>query len=244
MRRLIVLGAAVSALVVLPLTTASATHSGGDPAGVAIYEGAGSVCAITGDACSYYIDAIWAARRAADTGDLGWLSQIGNATPPPAGQGVYGPGLGPPASEGGWSFTAGPATAPGANGTFCVDSYGGDGCAITGSGTFAPATGSGLGVYCGASRGGGATLYTSSNLLGTKPTYQVSSTISWVHSGATILPITGTATSASFTGTATVIAFSSARGAGGATGNCNGLTATAPPAPTTSFQVEGMSVTF
>ena len=225
MRRRIVavLSVAVMAFGLLGIQPASATHdctaADCNPVTVAILEGIGFVCNAadipnqTGEKCTTTRrDALW-------SGGL-----TGHA------QGLTWPGVGPP-RDGPFSFNAGPAATPPTSA--CVSSVGGPGCSFRSYGqlTLGP---TGLGAYCGASKGVGQSTFTSGDgSLVTKASF------GWEQSAATILPLQGEVSDTNPEGGegATVTGFTSSRGTANG-GNC-GVTQI-----TTAFNVEGMIVTF
>jgi len=225
--------AATIATLTLVLGLASAVPAQADcstpncPVGVSILEGIGFVCSAAtpkampfpGDhtRCVYQDDALWGGRGG-----------------PPLGQGLYWPGVGPPA-DGPFSFVAGPTSSPPTS--ICVSSQGGAGCVFDSWGMLYEGA-SGFGAYCGSSEGRGKSIFTGAD--GTV----LRSDFGWSQSGATILPLVGKVTSSSGPGGpsnaakgASVIGFTSSRGTGGG-GNC-GVTQV-----TTAFNVEGMVMTY
>lgn len=188
-----------------------------NPVTVAVLEGIGYVCnearGFVNPRCSYHTDILTP------------------ALPPTINQGLYWPGVGPGAN-GPFSFTAGrDLNVPT---SLCVSTVGGEGCRFDSRGQLTPGVPSGLGAYCGSSKGAGTSTFTAAdNTLVTVATF------GWEQSAATILPLQGTVTSSTPGGGvgATVTGFTSSRGVSGG-GNCGVTQAT------TQFQVEGMIVTF
>jgi hypothetical protein len=234
MRRRIVGLVATAAISVsmLGIQPASATHNCTEadcnPVTVAILEGIGYVCNAAninaevkthltangiapGTACSYHTDALY------------------NGTTSGLPQGLTWPGRGAPA-HGPFSFKAGPGATPPTS--LCVSTISGSGCTFNSGGKLTEGVPSGLGAYCGSSKGTGYSLFTATGL-------KTGATFGWQQSAATILPVQGTVDLSQPPGGvgATVVGFTSSRGLANG-GNCMITTIT------TAFNVEGMIVTF
>lgn len=192
---------------------------------VTVLEGVGKVCnAVPNGECGY------------DLSDPLWSKVTNN---PPA-QGLYWPGVGPAATYSPVEFAAGSSTSP--PGSLCVSTVGGPGCSVRSWATPEQARAKthgvfkskgGLGAYCGSSYGRLTSTFSAARNPVTGAQYpQVTFDYEWQQSAATILPIVGTGNDGS-----TLIGFTSSRGLAD-TGDCGISKAT------TSFQVEGFTVSF
>lgn len=250
MRRIIATTAAlVMSLGILGIVPAQATHcapgaiqSCPDPVTVIAIEGIGNVCskavltvaeaALYGSKCTYNYN------------DPSWVSKSASKWNAPGGadgskyQGLFWPGVGP-GSVGPYSLRISGSAAPPNNA--CVSNIGGQNCSSDSVGKLTPGSPSGLGAFCGSSKGTGSISFRAADgSLTTK------GTSGWDQSAATILPLYGEITSGTRNGVPFVYpagarpslrGFTSSRGIGGS-GNCGIVD------PTTGFQVEGMVVTF